>query len=73
MVSSLGVPISHLVHSYTLFLNIYLPTGLLNWFVLNQELQATMYESTISQMQSELDKRLDEVTASKDEDAEVIR
>jgi hypothetical protein len=32
-----------------------------------------MYESTISQMQSELDKRLDEVTASKDEDAEVIR
>ncbi len=73
MVSSLGVPISHLVHSYTVFLNIYLPTGLLNWFVFNQELQATMYESTISQMQSELDKRLDEVTASKDEDAEVIR
>ncbi len=73
MVSSLGVPISHLVNSYTVFLNIYLPTGFLNWFVLNQELQATMYESTISQMQSELDKRLDEVTASKDEDAEVIR
>ena len=38
-----------------------------------QELQATVYESTISEMQSELDRRLDEVTASKDEDAEVIR
>jgi hypothetical protein len=41
--------------------------------VLPKELQATVYESTISEMQSELDKRLDEITASKDEDTEVLR
>lgn len=37
------------------------------------ELQSTMYESTISEMQGELDKRLDEMTVSKEEDTEVIR
>ena len=38
-----------------------------------QAMQTTVYESTINEMQIELDKRLDEISASKDEDTEVIR
>ena len=36
-------------------------------------MQTTVYESTLNEMQIELDKRLDEISASKDEDTEVIR